>query len=414
MSVADATADSNQVTNQVMVGRQAIFDSNLQVIGYELLYRDSQMNAASFSDGDAVTARVMLNTFLEIGLDQMVGPHLAFINLTTKFLCDNLCDDFPKDRVVLEVLENIPMDDVVISAMKRLSAEGFTLALDDFEYEDKLRPMVEQAQMVKLDVMALGPKRLKNDVAALREFPVKLLAEKIESQEIFEWCKTLGFDYYQGYFFCKPKIIEGKSIPPNQIAILTLLNKLQNPDTKMAEVEEIIKQDVSLSFKVLRYVNSAFFALPKKIDSIGQAACLVGLARLKTWSTLLVMAGMQDKPMELLLMALVRAKMSELLATSLKEGNEDEYFTVGLFSILDALLDKSMTEVLSHVDLTDSVRSALIEQNGKLGKVLQCVMAYEVGDWSGVQELGLDIPTLQQSYFDAMAWMGSLIPLIKE
>lgn len=414
MSGTTAPVEQCPASNQVMVGRQPIFDRDLQVMGYELLYRDSQMNAATFSDGDAVTAKVMLNTFLEIGLEQIVGSHLAFINLTTKFLCENLCDDFPKDRVVLEVLENIPMDDQVLGAMARLSAEGFTLALDDFEYEEKLRPMVEHAQMVKLDVMALGPKRLQRDVAALREFPVKLLAEKIESQEIFEWCKKLGFDYYQGYFFCKPKIIEGKSIPPNQIAILTLLNKLQNPDTKMGEVEKIIKQDVSLSFKVLRYVNSAFFALPKKIDSIGQASCLVGLARLKTWGTLLVMAGMDEKPMELLLMALVRAKMSELLATSLKEGNEDEYFTVGLFSILDALLDKSMAEVLSHVELSDPVRSALIEQNGKLGKVLQCVMAYEVGDWSGVQELGLDLPTLQHSYFEAMGWMGELVPLFKD
>ncbi len=414
MSVANATADPNQMTNQIMVGRQAIFDRDLQVVGYELLYRDSQMNAATFSDGDVVTARVMLNTFLEIGLEQMVGPHQAFINLTTRFLRDNLCDDLPRDRVVLEVLENIPMDEDVISAMGRLSAEGFTLALDDFEYEERLRPMVEHAHMVKLDVMALGPERLQQDVAILRQFPVKLLAEKIESQEIFESCKKLGFDYYQGYFFCKPKIIEGKGIPPNQMAILSLLSKLQNPETDMGEVEEIIKQDVSLSYKVLRYVNSAFFALPKKIDSIRQATCLVGLARLKTWGMLLVMAGLNEKPLELLLVALVRAKMSELVADALQEHELDEYFTVGLFSVLDALLDKSMTEVLSLVELSESAHAALVEQRGKLGKVLQCVMAYEVGDWDGVQELGLDLPTLQKSYFSAIAWMSNLMPLIKE
>lgn len=414
MSVADATADPNQLTNQVMVGRQAIFDRDLQVIGYELLYRDSQMNAATFSDGDAVTARVMLNTFLEIGLDQMVGPYLAFINLTTKFLCENLCEDLPKDRVVLEVLENIPMNDDVLQAMARLSGLGYTLALDDFEYEERLRPMVDRVKMVKLDVMALGPKRLKEDVAALRQFPVTLLAEKVESQEIFEWCKNLGFDYFQGYFFCKPKIIEGKRIPPNQIAILTLLAKLQNPETDMGEVEEIIKQDVALSYKVLRYVNSAFFSLPKKVDSIGQATCLAGLARLKTWGTLLVMAGMDEKPLELLLMALVRAKMSEILATALHEQDVDDYFTVGLFSVLDALLDKPMHEVLSLVELSPPVHAALVEQSGQLGKVLQCVMAYEVGDWNGVQELGLDLPTLQQSYFDAMAWMSDLVPLLKD
>ena len=414
MSVAGASVDPNPTANQVMVGRQAIFDRDLKVMGYELLYRDSQMNAATFSDGDAVTARVMLNTFLEIGLDQMVGPHLAFINLTTRFLCDDLCNDLPKNRVVLEILENIPMDDAVIQAMTRLSAEGYTLALDDFEYTEALRPMVERAKMVKLDVMALGPKRLKKDVATLRQFPVTLLAEKIESQEIFEWCKNLGFDYFQGYFFCKPKIIEGKCIPPNQIAILSLLSKLQNPETEMGEVEEIIKQDVSLSYKVLRFVNSAFFSLPKKIDSIGQAACLVGLARLKTWGTLLVMAGMEDKPIELLLTALVRAKMSEEVATMIHESEVEGFFTVGLFSVLDALLDQPMSEVLSLVELSSYVHEALIERKGKWGEVLQCVLAYERGDWEGVGHLGLDHSTLQKSYFDSLAWMGNLMPLLNE
>ena len=414
MSGASSTADSTQVTNQVMVGRQAIFDRDLQVIGYELLYRDSQMNAATFSDGDAVTARVMLNTFLEIGLEQMVGSHLAFINLTTRFLRDNLCNDLPKDRVVLEILENIPMDEEVVNGMTRLSGEGYTLALDDFEYKEELRPMVERAKMVKLDVMALGPKRLKEHVEILRQFPLKLLAEKIESQEIFEWCKKLGFDYFQGYFFCKPKIVEGKRIPPNQIALLRLLAKLQNPETTMGEVEQIIKQDVSLSYKVLRFVNSAYFSLPKKIDSIGQAACLVGLARLRTWGTLLVMAGLDEKPIELLLIALVRAKMSENIATALQYPTVDESFTVGLLSVLDALLDKPMSEVMSLVELSDSVHMALVDQKGELGKVIKGVLAYEQCDWGGVQQLGLESPILQQSYFEALNWMSGLMPLLKE
>jgi len=414
MSVASPSTESTQSSNQVMVGRQAIFDRDLQVIGYELLYRDSHMNAATFADGDAVTARVMLNTFLEIGLEQMVGQQLAFINLTTRFLRDNLCDDLPKNRVVLEVLENIPMDDEVISAMTRLSAAGYTLALDDFEYQEALRPMVERAKMIKLDVMALGPDRLQTDVATLRQFPVKLLAEKIETQEEFERCKELGFDYFQGYFFCKPKIVEGRRIPPNQIAILSLLAKLQNPDTEMGEVEQIIKQDVSLSYKVLRFVNSAYFSLPRKIDSIGQAACLVGLARLKTWGTLLVMAGLDEKPVELILMALVRARMCEEIATALKKHNGDEYFTVGLFSVLDALLDQPMTDILGMIELSDSVHAALVKHAGPLGEVLKGVLAYEQCDWKGAHQLGLELSMLQKIYFESLAWMGGLLPLLKE
>lgn len=403
------TADS-----KVLIGRQPIFDAQLQVMGYELLYRSSQMNAATFSDGDAVTARVMLNAFLEIGLDQLVGSHPAFINLTATFLRDQLCEDLPKDRVVLEILEDIPMEDSVLEAMARLSSQGYTLALDDFEYEETLRPMVEQCQMVKLDVTALGLDRLAADVAQLRQFKVKLLAEKVETQEQFDFCKDLGFDYYQGYFFCKPVIVEGTRIPSNQIAILTLVTKLQNPDTQMGELEEIIRQDVSLSYQVLRYVNSAFFALSKKVDSIRQAACLVGLARLKTWATLLVMAGLDHKPIELLMTALVRAKMCEELALTLKESNGDEFFTVGLFSVLDALMDKPMGEVLSLVELSAPLRSALLEQSGKLGKILEYVLAYERGDWEGIQSRSLEMDILRQSYFAALAFKDSLVPLLNK
>ena len=399
---------------QVLIGRQAIFDADLQVFGYELLYRSSQMNAATFSDGDAVTARVMLNAFLEIGLDQLVGPHLAFINLTTKFLCEQLCEDLPKDRVVLEVLEDIPMDETVLESLSRLSGLGYTLALDDFEYQESLRPMVERCQMVKLDISALGMDRFAEQIAFLRQFNVKLLAEKVETQEEFEFCKELRIDYYQGYFFCKPVIVEGTKIPPNQMAILTLLSKLQNPDADMGEIEEAIRQDVSLSYKVLRYVNSAFFALSKKVDSIRQATCMVGLSRLKTWATLLVMAGLNQKPLELLMMALVRGKMCEELALTLKVADPDEYFTVGLFSVLDALLDKPMEEVLALVELSQPMREALIQRSGPMGNVLGYVLAYESGDWEGIQSRSLQMDILRQSYFAALAFKDSLIPLLNE
>ena len=399
---------------QILIGRQPIFDAQLQVIGYELLYRSSRMNAATFSDGDAVTARVMLNAFLEIGLDELVGSHRAFINLTTKFLRDQLCEDLPKDRVVLEILENIPMEDSVLEAMTRLAGQGFTLALDDFEYNETLRPMVEQSHMVKLDVPALGSERLADHVAQLRQFNVKLLAEKVETQEQFELCRGLGFDYYQGYFFCKPVIVEGARVPPNQMAILTLIGKLQNPDTKMEEIEEIIRQDISLSYKVLRYVNSAFFALSKKVDSIRQAACLVGLSRLKTWATLLVMGGLENKPLELMMTALVRAKMCEEIASTLKKPDTDEYFTVGLFSVLDALLDKPMEEILTSVELSSSLQSALIERSGRLGPVLDLVLAYERGDWEAIQSGSLQTDILRQSYFAALAFKNTLVPLLNE
>ena len=308
---------ANSSMNKVLVGRQAIFGLDREVFAYELLYRNGDVNQANFTDGDQATARVMLNSLLEIGLDRIVGDQLAFINMTAGFILGNCCEELPKSRVVLEVLEDVQADPEVVAALTRLSSQGYQIALDDFCFREDLLPLVEIAHIIKLDVMAMDRDEIRKQLEILQPYSVKLLAEKVETQEDFDFCKELGFDYFQGFFFCRPHIVEGAVIPANQAAIMTLLAKLQDSDTGMEELEEIIRQDLSLSHKVLKYVNSAFFALPKSVDSIRQAACLVGAHRLKTWATLITLASMGNKPLELLVTSLVRAKMCEQLAVEI-------------------------------------------------------------------------------------------------
>lgn len=405
-------SSSPTIADSIILGRQAIFDPQVQLYAYELLYRDNQENRAIIVDEDAATARTMLNAILEIGLDQVVGSHRAFLNLTRRFILENFCQELPKERVVLEILETIEPDPQIVQVLSQLSGQGYLIALDDFWYQEPLRPILEIANIVKVDVLAHDREAISRQVDMLRPHGVKLLAEKVETFEDFELCKQLGFEYFQGFFFCKPKLIHGQCIPPNQAAILSLLANLQDPDIGMSELEELIRHDLSLSFKVLRYVNSAFFSLPKKIDSIRQAANMVGLHRLKTWATLIALASVQDKTFELLITAMIRARMCENLAEGINHPDPERFFTVGLFSVLEALFDTPMTDLLGELGLSPEVKDALLSHQGIMGTALERVIAYDRGDWEHIRFSSLTPAEIRNSYLEAIVWMGNILPLL--
>jgi c-di-GMP phosphodiesterase len=365
----------------IYIGRQPIFDRDLKVYAYELLFRSGTQNHAGDFDGDQATSQVIVNAFIEIGLEQIVGPHLAFINLTRSFVTTQAPLPFPKDRVVLEVLESIRPDAEVIAGVRDLAAQGYSVALDDFVFHEDLRPIIEVATFVKIDLMSLSREQLDEHVRLLRRYDVKLLAEKIETQEEFEHCKQLGFDYFQGYFLSRPNIVQSTQLPPNRLAVLQLLAKLQDPQSDAADIETLISQDVALSYKLLRYINSAFFAFPKKIESLRQAVVYLGTQAIKTWVSLLVVAGLGNKPAELVSQAMQRAKMCELLAKTAKRPHTETYFTVGLFSLLEALMDTPLEKILESLPFTDEIRRALLQQEGLYGEALSCAIAYEKGDF---------------------------------
>lgn len=398
---------------EIFVGRQPIYNRQLKVVGYELLFRSYEADHAEFVDGDRATSQVILNTFTEIGVERLVGHGLAFINLTRNFILGKYPPPLAKHRVVLEILENTPVDQELITALRLLSARGYQIALDDVVDPHDVAPLLDIANFVKLDLVAVERARLEEHVATLRQHNVKLLAEKVETQDLFGLCRDLGFDYFQGFFLCRPNVVRGHRMPAVRLAIMRLLAKLQVPDIEFGKLEEIVRQDVSLSYKLLRLINSAFYARPTEIKSIRQALTLLGIRQLQAWLTLLVLSRIEDKPHELFTTAMVRAKMCELLTVALKGHSGETGFMIGLFSVLDALLDLSLEEVLTWLPLAEEVTCALLHYEGILGAILRCVLAYERGDWEAACCPGLEPKAICGAYLESLDWASEVNSLLE-
>jgi EAL and modified HD-GYP domain-containing signal transduction protein len=396
----------------VLVGRQPILSPTLKTIGYEVLYRNCELEEAIFTNEAVATATVLLNTYLDIGLEHVVGSHLAFLNIPEQFLLERHCEALPKNRVVLEILENIEPTPQVIEALTSLAQQRYTIALDDFTYHDRFRPFLEVADIVKIDVLGKSEEQLRKEIAPLRDYRARLLAEKVETQQVYEMCKQLGFFYFQGYFFFRPDIVRGREIPANRIALLELMGKIQDPSIPFTKLVEHIRNDLSLSYKVLRYVNSAYVGIPNRVESIEHAACMVGIDRIRTWSTLIIMASGKTQATEILVIALVRAKMCERLGQRLGSHSPEKYFTLGLLSVLDALYELPIEEILEKLSLAEEVAEALTTGTGKMGLVLSCVKAYEEGKWMELKQLQLEPSIIRDVYLEAIDWANHFSPMI--
>jgi len=392
--------------SDIFIARQPIYDRKLYVYAYELLYRSSEKNQADIVDGDDATSQVLSNALMEIGLPELVGQSLAFINLTERYIVEGLPPSLVQDNVVLEVLEDIKPTEAVIAGLRRLKALGYTIALDDFVYDEDNCALIEFADIIKIDLLTL-PGNLTEQVKKLRPEGSRLLAEKVETPEDFEYCKALGFDYFQGYFFCKPKIFKGERTPTSRMAIMQLLAKLQDPELDFGELQDLVVQDVSLSYRILRYINSAHFSIGQKIESMQQAISLLGLNTIKTWVAILAMSSVDDKPYELILTALIRAHMCEKLSANTSISAENA-FTVGLFSALDAFIDKPLEEILVALPLSDALHHALLDKTGELGQMLSLVLSYERGQWNNLSAGQYDSATLRTAYLASIRWAGEI------
>lgn len=394
----------------IFIARQPIYHRDLSVLGYEILFRSNEANQADVIDGDDATSQVLINTLIEIGLDKVVGDKYAFINMTRNFLIGKLPFPLNKTNVVLEILEDIEVDEQLVEAIKDLkNNDGYLIALDDFIYSDDKLPLIALADMIKIDIAPMDATQIEQQVKKLRGFNAKLLAEKVETQEEFEHCMDLGFDYFQGYFLSKPKIIKGQRIQSSRIAILHLMTEIQDPEISFKQLEQIISKDVAMSYRILRYINSAGFNFAKTIDSIQQAITILGLRCIKAWVTIIALTKFDDKPYDLMVAALVRGKMCELLANKLGTNSESG-FIVGLFSALDALMDKPMDEILSSLPLTQEVNEALLYKQGELGKILHTVLCNEKGDWQNIGKSGtkIDNKLIRDAYLESIAWAGEI------
>ena len=391
------------------VGRQPIYREGVDVFAYELRSPDSELSQPAFKNGDRETATALMSEFINVGLESVVGPHPAFADVPRDFILSDYCSEVPKDGVVLQVAKDVQGDDDALSALSRLADDGYSIALTDFLYRDELRPLAELADTVKLNVRALDRDAVAKQVDALRPFNLKLLAEEVETHEDYRFCKDLGFDYFEGYFFCQPQYSDRMVLPHNRLSTLQLLSKLQNPEISLNELEQAVGQDLAMSFRILRYLNSPINALPRQVNSLRHAIVLIGTALIRQWASVIWLEGIEDKPRELMIMSMVRAQMCQQLGASMGCRNLDQFFTVGLLSLLDALMDRPMEAVLKELPLVAPVKDALITQSGTLGAALSCVRAYEQCDWNKTSCGNLDDGKIREAYLNSVAWSRAVI-----
>ncbi|MFP4184149.1 MAG: EAL and HDOD domain-containing protein [Halorhodospira sp.] len=390
---------------EIFLARQPIFNRELQVCGYELLYRRGHSERAEFVDGDAATSTVILNTFMEIGLETVTGGHPAYLNLTRRFFVDHHVP-FPKESVVLEVLEDIEPDDELIAALSRLSREGYRIALDDYVLDGHRRHrLLPYIHMVKVDVMGMSAQQIVRHARALQRSRVPaLLAEKVETQEVMDQCRAAGFEYFQGFFLSRPATLSRRSVASNRMPLLRLIAALQRPELDVRELEQIVGQDLSLAYKLLRYLASPLFPA-RDIDSIRSAILYLGRRQLADWAVLLAMTSYGDQPPERIVTLLVRARVSEQLVQH-KQGGSDPgaAFTLGLFSGLDAVLDAPLSAICDELPLSEESRCALLEHTGPYGRILAAVLAQEQGEWDRLAATGVSASLVNRLYLEALRW----------
>jgi c-di-GMP phosphodiesterase len=401
------------ITEQVLVSRQPIYRSDMSILGYELLFRHDDSDYASFVDGSQATADVIINSLMDIGLQELVKDHLAFINFERTFLMSGHCESLPAGRVVLEILETVEPDAAVIKRLSQLRAKGYPIALDGSICSQPDSSILQLADFIKVDVLANDGPRLEKMMSTLRKYPGAIpIAEKVETHEQVERAKAIGFTHFQGYFFCRPRNISVKQLAANQLAMVRLQNLLNKPEITLQELESAIKQDLSLSYKLLRYVNSAFCGLNRKVESIRHAALLVGLEKMRTWATLMLLSSVENVRREVISTGIVRARMCELLATKTERCQPQRCFLAGLFSVLDAVLDCPMEQVVALLSLSEDINNALMYGAGEIGTILQSVLAYERRQWSeAAASLQIRPNVIDRTYVEAVAWSNNTIGL---
>jgi len=396
-----------------VAARQPIFDARQRVFGYELLFRSGFENCFIFPDGDVATSRV-LDSFMIEGLEALWRPQKAFINFTRNALLHGLANLLPSQTLTVEILEEVEPDPPVIEACLELKQQGYQIALDDVTTLEKRKPFLELADIVKVD-FALTNERQQREIAhRLRVRGVKLLAEKVETSDQFEKAASWGYHYFQGFFFCQPQIISAREIPAFKAAYLQLLHAVHRPELNFGEIERILRRELSLSYRLLRYLNSPLFGLRGEVRSLRHALSLLGEQHVKRWAALLsTMLLASDKPPELLITSLMRACFCELLAGPLAGKTERaDFFLLGLFSLIDAILGRPMKDILEGIPLAGEIKVSLLGGHNLHREVYECVLAVERADWNALTQragkLGLQDQFVASCYVQSVEWANEV------
>ncbi len=393
------------------VGRQAIFDRELRVVGYELLYRNSEENRARFVDANAATAATMVNAYLEHGLDQLVGAVPVWVNLPASFLVGALPLPLPPERTVIEVLEDVPVTPALIDALRGFRQRGFRIALDDFILTAETRALVPLADVIKVDVLNVSADDIRAQYAALRPICRTLLAEKISTREEQDMLFGLGFELFQGHFLELPVVGKTQRLPHNRATLMQLLAKLYDPRVDLRGVERLAAAEVGLAVRLLKLASSAALSRGAASGTVGQAISRIGTQQVAALVVLIMLAGFDDKPLELARQALVRARMCEVLAR--RAGlPPDQLFTAGLLSLLDAMLDRPLDELLAQLPLTALIRDALGASASPAAGIVAAARGHERGDFARVEATGLSAGAVFAAWRESVLWADDLLGMM--
>ena len=395
---------------QRFVARQPIFDRTQKVFGYELLFRNGVEDY--FNADPELACRSTLDSTLLFGLNTLCDGRHAFVNCTREVLLKDLVTLLPSDQTVVEVLETVEPEDRVMAACKRLKEAGYLLALDDFAPNDPRLPLCDLADIIKIDVRATTPVER---VAMLRRHgspKCRMLAEKLETPQEFQQARDLGFVYFQGYFFCRPELVMGREVPASRLHYLRLLEMVSRSELDLRDLERMIKQETSICYRLLRYLNSPLFGFSLEIKSIRHAMAILGERELRRWIRLVVMVGAaEQKSSELVLMGLSRARFCELLSNRLRSNSD--LFLMGLLSVMDAILEVSMDVLLEQLPVEREIKAALLGQSSTLRPLYQLMLAQESGEWAASSALAgplkLSDDDVATQWWQALQWSQQVI-----
>jgi c-di-GMP-related signal transduction protein len=398
----------------VYVARQAIIDANKQVVAYELLFRNNNINEFISIKNSNPTLDVIKNSFSVIGFDKMTDGKRAFINFDEALLKSGVIEAFPKDCIVVEILETVKPDDIIIECCRNLKEKGYIIALDDFEYNSKFDELIKYIDIIKVDFLLTKGKERKEIIHRIRNKNTKFLAEKVETEEEYREALGYGYSYFQGYFFCKPVIVSGKEISVYKFTYIKLIKELSKINIDIESIENLVKSDLFLSYKLLKVVNSAHYGMNRKITSIRNAIMIIGIRKLKRWIFIITLKSISENSMEeLIKMSLLRASFGELLVkqANLKVDAFDVFLT-GLFSLIDTLMNQPLGEILRELPVSRNVKDALSGKENMLGILLKLIIEYEKGMWEEVnviiKKIGLDEKLVNVCYVQAIESLMSL------
>jgi len=391
--------------------RQPILDVNKNLYGYELLFRDSIDNVFPDVDGDEATSKMIEASKFNMGISDFTSNKLAFINFTLETLSQGYPEMLTNEEVVVEILETVKPGKKLLGLCKDLYSKGYIIALDDYEHQSVWAHFYPFIKIIKIDIQQTNLDEIKDVIKAIKEHPhIDLLAEKVETYQEYDQAQQLGFKYFQGFFFAKPEMVKTKSLSPSQLAMAELLYETSKPELDLASITSVFERDVSLSYKLLRYANSAIFKRRSEVSTIKQALVILGSSELKRFLGLMfAITANPDKPTELIKLAMTRAKFCELVARDIKSQlDESIAFLTGLLSMIDAILDEELDVVLDKLPLAAEIKEPLLTRKGIMAAIIKLVTFIEHAQWDKtnivMEKLKLDKEQAVKHYNEALAW----------